>query len=52
MATEASIRAKAPQMLAEEGCNAIFGMFTAPTDASRGSYTVYKHLMGAALVWG
>ena len=52
MATEASIRAKAPQMLAEEGGNAVFGMFTAPTDPSRGSYTVYKHQMGAALGWG
>jgi len=51
-AAEASIRAKAPQMLAEEGANVNVGMFTAPTDQSRGSYSDYKYMMGAALGWG
>lgn len=51
-AAENLLRSKTPAMLKAEGNDANFGMFTAPTDESRGMYSEYKHMMGAALGWG
>lgn len=51
-AAEQLIRSKTAAMLKAEGSDANYGMFTAPTDESRGMYSEYKHMMGAALGWG
>ncbi|MGB0936527.1 MAG: DUF1254 domain-containing protein [Colwellia sp.] len=50
--TEHGLKAKAPALLASSPLEATFGMFTAPTDASKELFTKEKYAMGAALGWG
>jgi hypothetical protein len=51
-AVELALRQKLPAMVKEYGAQMVYGMFTAPTDASRGLYTFDKYTVGAALGWG
>ena len=51
-AVELALRQKLPAMVQEYGAQMVYGMFTAPTDASRGLYSFDKYTVGAALGWG
>ena len=51
-AAELSLRQKLPALVATHGAKAVYGMFTAPTDDSRGLYDFEKYTVGAALGWG
>ena len=52
VAVENSLRQKLGELLATYGANVNEGMFTAPTDDSRGLYTFDKYTVGAAVGWG
>lgn len=49
---ENSLRRKLAELLAVYGGDVVRGMFTAPTDDSRGLYTLDKYTVGAAAGWG
>ena len=49
---ENALKAKTPKLLKENPTEALFGMFTAPTDASEKLFTKEKYALGAALGWG
>jgi len=51
-AVELSLRQKLPALVATHGAEVVYGMFTAPTDDSRGLYDFEKYTVGAALGWG
>jgi hypothetical protein len=51
-AAELALRQRLPELLKTYGADLVKGMFTAPTDASRGLYNVDKYTAGAALGWG
>ena len=51
-AVEQSLRAKLSELVATFGGDAVYGMFTAPTDDSRGLYDFDKYTVGAAIGWG
>ena len=51
-AAELSLRQKLPALVKTYGAKAVYGMFTAPTDDSRGLYDFEKYTVGAALGWG
>jgi hypothetical protein len=51
-AAELSLRQKLPALVATHGNKVVYGMFTAPTDESRGLYDFEKYTVGAALGWG
>ena len=51
-AAELSLRQKLPALVATHGAEVVYGMFTAPTDDSRGLYDFEKYTVGAALGWG
>jgi len=51
-AVELALRQELPALVQEYGAQAVYGMFTAPTDASRGLYSFDKYTVGAALGWG
>lgn len=51
-AVELSLRQKLPEVVAKYGANLVYGMFTAPTDDSRGMFNVEKYTVGAAIGWG
>jgi len=52
VAVENTLRQKLGELLATYGANVNEGMFTAPTDDSRGLYTFDKYTVGAAVGWG
>lgn len=49
---EAQLKSQMPELLKRDGIYALRGMFTAPTDASRGLFDHQKYLIGAAGGWG
>ncbi|XXK20934.1 DUF1254 domain-containing protein [Arenicellales bacterium nBUS_48] len=49
---ERSLREKLVELVTADPGNAAQGMFTAPTDDSRGLYTFDKYTVGAAVGWG
>ena len=51
-AVEQSLRAKLSELVATFGGDVVYGMFTAPTDDSRGLYDFDKYTVGAAIGWG
>ena len=52
-AIELSLRQKLPDVVATYGAsNVVSGMFTAPTDDSRGLFNFDKYTVGAAIGWG
>ena len=51
-AVELSLRQKLPDLVKTYGPDMVNGMFTAPTDDSRGLYDFDKYTVGAALGWG
>jgi hypothetical protein len=51
-AAELALRQRLPELVDTYGADFVKGMFTAPTDASRGLYNVDKYTVGAALGWG
>ena len=51
-AIEQGLRAKLPELVATYGADVVYGMFTAPTDDSRGMYDFDKYTVGAAVGWG
>ncbi|MEK9623588.1 MAG: DUF1254 domain-containing protein, partial [Halieaceae bacterium] len=51
-AVEQGLRAKLPDLVKTYGPDMVNGMFTAPTDASRGMYDFDKYTVGAAVGWG
>jgi hypothetical protein len=51
-AAELSLRQQLPALVAAHGTKVVYGMFTAPTDDSRGLYDFEKYTVGAALGWG
>jgi hypothetical protein len=51
-AVELSLRQKLPEVVAKYGANLVYGMFTAPTDDSRGMFNAEKYTVGAAIGWG
>ena len=51
-AVELSLRQKLPDLVKTFGPNLVNGMFTAPTDDSRGLYNFDKYTVGAAVGWG
>jgi hypothetical protein len=51
-AVELSLRQQLPDVVAKYGANMVYGMFTAPTDDSRGMFNVEKYTVGAAVGWG
>ena len=51
-AVELSLRQQLPEVVAKYGANMVYGMFTAPTDDSRGMFNVEKYTVGAAVGWG
>ena len=51
-AVELSLRQKLPELVKTFGPNLVNGMFTAPTDDSRGLYDFDKYTVGAAVGWG
>jgi hypothetical protein len=51
-AVEQVLRAKLPELVATYGADVVYGMFTAPTDDSRGLYDFDKYTVGAAVGWG
>ena len=51
-AAELSLRQKLPALVATHGAEVVYGMFTAPTDDSRGLYDFEKYTVGAAIGWG
>ena len=51
-AVEQSLRAKLSELVATFGGDAVYGMFTAPTDDSRGLYDFDKYTVGAAIGMG
>ena len=52
VAVENSLRQKLGELIAAHGANVNEGMFTSPTDDSRGLYTFDKYTVGAAVGWG
>jgi len=52
VAVENSLRQKLGELVATYGGNVNEGMFTAPTDDSRGLYDFDKYTVGAAVGWG
>ena len=52
VAVENSLRQKLGELVATYGGNVNEGMFTAPTDDSRGLYNFDKYTVGAAVGWG
>ena len=52
VAVENSLRQKLGELVATYGGDVNEGMFTAPTDDSRGLYTFDKYTVGAAVGWG
>jgi len=51
-AVELSLRQKLPDLVKTFGPDMVNGMFTAPTDDSRGLYDFDKYTVGAAVGWG
>ena len=51
-AVELSLRQKLPDLVKTHGPNMVNGMFTAPTDDSRGMFDFDKYTVGAAVGWG
>jgi hypothetical protein len=51
-AVELSLRQKLPDLVKTYGPDMVNGMFTAPTDDSRGLYDFDKYTVGAAVGWG
>jgi hypothetical protein len=51
-AVELSLRQKLPELVKTFGPDMVNGMFTAPTDDSRGMYDFDKYTVGAAVGWG
>lgn len=51
-AVELSLRQQLPELVAKYGGDIVSGMFTAPTDDSRGMFNVEKYTVGAAIGWG
>ena len=51
-AVERSLREKLVELVTADPGNVARGMFTAPTDDSRGLYTFDKYTVGAAVGWG
>ncbi|MDG2459808.1 MAG: DUF1254 domain-containing protein [Luminiphilus sp.] len=51
-AAELALRQKLSELVDTYGADAANGMFTAPTDASRGLYNFDKYTIGAAIGWG
>ncbi|MDC1072660.1 DUF1254 domain-containing protein [Gammaproteobacteria bacterium] len=51
-AVERSLREKLVELVTADPGNVAQGMFTAPTDDSRGLYTFDKYTVGAAVGWG
>ena len=51
-AVELALRKKLMDLIALDGGNVVTGMFTAPTDDSRGLYDFDKYTVGAAVGWG
>ena len=51
-AVENSLRQKLGELVAVHGGDGVAGMFTAPTDESRGLYTFDRYTVGAAIGWG
>ena len=51
-AVELALRKKLMDLVARDGGNVVVGMFTAPTDDSRGLYDFDKYTVGAAVGWG
>jgi hypothetical protein len=51
-AAELLLRQKLPALVKTYGAKVVYGMFTAPTDDSRGLYDFEKYTVGAALGWG
>ena len=51
-AVELSLRQKLPDLVKTFGPDMVNGMFTAPTDDSRGLYNFDKYTVGAAVGWG
>ena len=51
-AVENSLRQKLGELVAVHGGDVVAGMFTAPTDESRGLYTFDRYTVGAAIGWG
>jgi len=51
-AAELALRQKLAELVGTYGADAANGMFTAPTDASRGLYNFDKYTVGAAVGWG
>ncbi|MEK9744397.1 MAG: DUF1254 domain-containing protein, partial [Gammaproteobacteria bacterium] len=51
-AVELSLRQKLPGLVKTYGPDMVNGMFTAPTDDSRGLYDFDKYTVGAAVGWG
>lgn len=49
---EAQLKAQLPELLKRDGIYALRGMFTSPTDTSRGLFDHQKYLVGAAGGWG
>ena len=49
---ELSLRQKLPDLVKTHGPNMVNGMFTAPTDDSRGMFDFDKYTVGAAVGWG
>jgi hypothetical protein len=52
VAVERGLKAKVGMLARRDGVNALKGMFTAPTDSSRGLFTEEKYQIGAAIGWG
>ena len=50
-AVELSLRQKLPDLVKTHGPNMVNGMFTAPTDDSRGMFDFDKYTVGAAVGW-
>ena len=51
-AVERDLKAEMPMLLQRDGHEALYGMFTLPTDASDALFTPEKYAVGAAIGWG
>jgi len=49
---EKSLKAQMPKLLKQQGAEALYGMFTDPTDSSKELFTKQKYAVGAAIGWG
>ena len=50
--TENGLKAQMPAIFKKEGAEALYGMFTDPTDSSKELFTKKKYAVGAAIGWG